>query len=422
MTTTEHSKAEQVLEAGQALERADVVIGGGGLAGLTLALALKQAVGGHLKIIVCDPAFAKPPRPDDRAFALAAGGRRMFQALGVWDRIAPQAEPIRDMVITDSRLNDPVRPVFLTFAGEVDDGEPFASMAPQGALLQALRDAAAAQGVTMRAAAVTHCETMTARIHVTLSDGAVIHAALLCACDGGASPIRRMAKIDVVRWSYEQSGLVTTIAHERPHHGRAEEHFLPSGPFAILPLPGDQSSIVWSERNENVEGLLSLDDEDLLAEIEKRFGLKLGAISMRMRPKAWPLNFQMARHFIAPRIALVGDAAHVIHPIAGQGLNLGLEDIAVLAELITEQATLGLDLGAHDMLETYERARRTPTVAMAVVTDGLNRLFSNDHPALRAMRDFGLGLVDRMPSLKQRFIREAAASAHSPRLLRGLPL
>ncbi|MBU3730863.1 MAG: ubiquinone biosynthesis hydroxylase [Beijerinckiaceae bacterium] len=413
--------AEQI-RSGHSLQRADIVIGGGGLAGLALALALKQAVGGHLKVIICDPAFAKPPRPDDRAFALAAGGRRMFEALGVWDRIAPEAEPIRDMVITDSRLNDPVRPVFLTFEGDVGTDEPFASMVPQGALLRALRDAAEAQGVSLRAAAVTSCETTTARIHVTLSDGAVIDAALLCACDGGASPIRRMAKIDVVRWSYEQSGIVTTIAHERPHHGRAEEHFLPSGPFAILPLPGNQSSIVWSERNENVDALLALDDEDLLAEIEKRFGLKLGSISMTLRPKAWPLNFQMARRFVAPRIALVGDSAHVIHPIAGQGLNLGLEDIAALAELIADQAALGLDVGAHDMLETYERARRTPTVAMAVVTDGLNRLFSNDNPALRAVRDFGLGLVDRMPSLKQRFIREAAASAQSPRLLRGLPL
>lgn len=413
--------AEQI-RSGHSLQRADIVIGGGGLAGLALALALKQAVGGHLKVIICDPAFAKPPRPDDRAFALAAGGRRMFEALGVWDRIAPEAEPIRDMVITDSRLNDPVRPVFLTFEGDVGTDEPFASMVPQGALLRALRDAAEAQGVSLRAAAVTSCETTTARIHVTLSDGAVIDAALLCACDGGASPIRRMAKIDVVRWSYEQSGIVTTIAHERPHHGRAEEHFLPSGPFAILPLPGNQSSIVWSERNENVDALLALDDEDLLAEIEKRFGLKLGSISMTLRPKAWPLNFQMARRFVAPRIALVGDSAHVIHPIAGQGLNLGLKDIAALAELIADQAALGLDVGAHDMLETYERARCTPTVAMAVVTDGLNRLFSNDNPALRAVRDFGLGLVDRMPSLKQRFIREAAASAQSPRLLRGLPL
>lgn len=413
--------AEQI-RSGHSLQRADIVIGGGGLAGLALALALKQAVGGHLKVIICDPAFAKAPRPDDRAFALAAGGRRMFEALGVWDRIAPEAEPIRDMVITDSRLNDPVRPVFLTFEGDVGADEPFASMVPQGALLRALRDAAEAQGVSLRAAAVTSCETTTARIHVTLSDGAVIDAALLCGCDGGASPIRRMAKIDVVRWSYEQSGIVTTIAHERPHHGRAEEHFLPSGPFAILPLPGNQSSIVWSERNENVDALLALDDEDLLAEIEKRFGLKLGSISMTLRPKAWPLNFQMARRFVAPRIALVGDSAHVIHPIAGQGLNLGLEDIAALAELIADQAALGLDVGAHDMLETYERARRTPTVAMAVVTDGLNRLFSNDNPALRAVRDFGLGLVDRMPSLKQRFIREAAASAQSPRLLRGLPL
>lgn len=411
-----------MIPPGQSPERAAIVIGGGGLAGLTLALALRQAAGGRLKVVVCDPAFATPPRPDDRAFALAAGGKRMFEALGVWDRVAPQAEPIRDMVITDSRLNDPVRPIFLTFAGEVDDGEPFASMAPQGALIRALREEAERVGVDMRAVAIKDFVTGPARITITLSDDTLMDAQLLCACDGGPSPIRRMAKIDVVRWSYDQSGIVTTIAHERPHHGRAEEHFLPSGPFATLPLPGNESSIVWSERNENIDALLSLDDEDLLAEIEKRFGLKLGRLTMKARPKAWPLNFQMARRFVAPRVALVGDSAHVIHPIAGQGLNLGLEDIAVLAELIAEQAALGLDLGNIDMLETYERARRTPTVAMAAVTDGLNRLFSNDNPALRALRDFGLGLVDRLPSLKNRFIQEAAASAQSPRLLRGLPL
>jgi 2-octaprenyl-6-methoxyphenol hydroxylase len=326
------------------------------------------------------------------------------------------------MVITDSRLNDPVRPVFLTFAGEVDEGEPFASMAPQGALIRALREEAERVGVDMRAVAIKDFVAESGRVTITLSDDTLIDAQLLCACDGGPSPIRRMAKIDVVRWSYDQSGIVTTIAHERPHHGRAEEHFLPAGPFATLPLPGHESSIVWSERNENIDALLSLDDDDLLAEIEKRFGLKLGRLTMKARPKAWPLNFQMARRFVAPRVALVGDAAHVIHPIAGQGLNLGLEDIAVLAELIAEQAALGLDLGDIDMLETYERARRTPTVAMAAVTDGLNRLFSNDNPALRALRDFGLGLVDRLPALKNRFIQEAAASAQSPRLLRGLPL
>ena len=411
-----------MMPIGQAPERADIVIGGGGLAGLTLALALRQAVGGRLKVVVCDPAFAHPPRPDDRAFALAAGGRRLFEALGLWERVAAAAEPIREMVITDSRLNDPVRPVFLTFAGEVAEGEPFASMAPQGALIRALREEAEAAGVAMRAVAIAGFIAGPARVSVTLSDGTMLDASLLCACDGGASPLRALAQIDVVRWSYDQSGIVTTIAHERPHDGRAEEHFLPSGPFAILPLPGRESSIVWSERNENIDALLSLDDEDLLAEIEKRFGLKLGRLTMKARPKAWPLNFQMARRFVGSRFALVGDAAHVIHPIAGQGLNLGLEDIAVLAELIADQAALGLDVGDPDMLETYERARRAPTVAMAAVTDGLNRLFSNDNPALRALRDFGLGLVDRMPALKNRFIQEAAASAQSPRLLRGLPL
>ena len=255
---------------------------------------------------------------------------------------------------------------------------------------------------------------------VRLADGGEISARLVVACDGARSPLREEAGIGTVSWSYRQSGVVATVGFEREHHGRAEEHFLPSGPFAILPLRGRRASLVWTEESDAAEALLQLDEEDLLDEITRRFGYHLGAVTLESRPAAYPLRFAIARRFVAPRLALVGDAAHVVHPIAGQGLNLGLRDAAALAERIIDTAALGLDPGASDVLADYERARRFDTLLMGAVTDGLNRLFSNDLTPLRLLRDAGLGVVDRLPGLKRRFIREAAALSPSmPRLLRG---
>lgn len=401
----------------------DVAIVGSGVAGLALALALKSALGGRLRVALCDPVLAAPVREDGRAFAIAAGPRRMFEALGVWEAIAGTTQPILDMVITDSRVADPVRPVFLTFGGEVEPGEPFAHMVEHPRLLSTLGDAVRAAGVVVIPAAVQRCEREAERARLTLAGHGPVSASLVVACDGARSRLREEAGIDTVSWSYRQSGIVATIAHEREHEGRAEEHFLPSGPFAILPLRGRRSSIVWSERTAHVPALLALDEDDLMAEIERRFGLKLGALTLEGRPSAYPLSFAVARRFVARRLALVGDAAHVVHPIAGQGLNMGLRDVASLAEAIVEAAGLGLDVGAPDVLGRYERERRFDTVLMGVVTDGLNRLFSNDWTPARMVRDLGLGLVDRVPGLKRLFIREAAAlSGASPRLFRGLSL
>lgn len=400
--------------------RADVVIAGAGVAGLSLAVALRQALGGTLSVVLCDPALGRPPLQDDRAFAIAAGPRRMFRALGVWDDVAATAQPILDMVVTDSRLADPVRPVFLTFSGEVEPGEPFAHMVEHRALLQALADAARRAGVEMRPASVKSAEPGPEDQLVRLADGGEIAARLVVACDGARSPLREEAGIGTVSWSYRQSGVVATVAFEREHHGRAEEHFLPAGPFAILPLRGRRASLVWTEESAAAEALLQLDEEDLLDEITRRFGYHLGAVTLESRPAAYPLRFAIARRFVGPRLALVGDAAHVVHPIAGQGLNLGLRDAAALAEFVTDTAALGLDPGASDVLAAYERARRFDTLLMGAVTDGLNRLFSNDLTPLRLLRDAGLGVVDRLPGLKRRFIREAAALSPSmPRLLRG---
>lgn len=397
----------------------DVVIAGGGAVGLTLAVALRQARGGALSVAVCDPALARRG-PDDRAFAIAAGPRRMLQALGAWEEAGATAQPMRAMHVTDSRVGDPVRPVFLTFDGEVEEGEPFAHMVEHAGLLRGLHRRAAETGVDLRAVAVASAERDADGAAVRLSDGSTLETRLVVACDGGRSPLREAAGIDAVTWPYGQSGIVATIAHERDHEGIAREHFLPSGPFAVLPLRGRRSSIVWTERSADVPAILGLDDDDLLAEIERRFGLELGALTMETRPAAYPLRYAIARRFVAERLALVGDAAHSMHPIAGQGLNMGLRDVASLAEVVVGTASLGLDPGSPDMLADYERSRRFDTVRMGVVTDVLNRLFSNDVGAVRLLRDTGLAMVDRLPRLKVAFIREAAGiPARGPRLLRG---
>ncbi|MGE3145498.1 MAG: ubiquinone biosynthesis hydroxylase [Pseudorhodoplanes sp.] len=397
----------------------DVLIGGGGFAGLSLAIALRQALGGGFAVAVVDPALERAGQ-DGRASAIAAAARRLFETLGAWQAVAEDAQPILDMVVTDSRLDDAVRPTFLTFGGEIEPGEPFAHMIENAPLIAALTAKARAAGVTLQTASVTDFETQGGSVAVRLSDGARIDAKLLVAADGARSRIRERAAIATHGWSYGQSGIVTTVAHEREHHGRAEEHFLPAGPFAILPLKGRRSSIVWTEESELAENLVALPDADFHAELEKRFGLHLGEIEVAGPRRAYPLGLHVARSFIAERLALVGDAAHVIHPIAGQGLNMGLRDIAALAESVADAVRLGLDAGDASVLERYQRWRRFDTMAMGVATDGLNRLFSNKSDVLRLARDVGLGLVDRMPALKNFFIREAAGlTGDVPKLLKG---
>lgn len=403
-----------------------IVIAGGGLAGLSLALALKTALGEGVEVVMCDPALRRDPMGDRRAYAIAAAARLMFQALGVWDKIAAGAQPILSMIVTDSRLGDPVRPTFLTFEGEVEPGEPFAHILDGGSLTAALIERCRGAGVILKTMGVEGFATGPAAVSVRVAGETTIEAALLVAADGGRSRLREAAGIAWISWPYSQSGIVATISHERDHAGRAVEHFLPSGPFAILPLTpggslGHRSSIVWTERNDRVPGLLASDASAFFAELERRFGYQLGRIALETKPQAYPLSFGVARRFVAERIALLGDAAHVIHPIAGQGLNLGLHDAAALAEIVADAMRLGLDPGGAATLDAYERARRVDITAMGLVTDGLNRLFSNDLLPVRLARDLGLGIVDRLPGLKRMFMREAAglAKAETPRLLRG---
>jgi 2-octaprenyl-6-methoxyphenol hydroxylase len=235
--------------------------------------------------------------------------------------------------------------------------------------------------------------------------------------------LRALASIQAVGWDYDQRGIVATIGHERDHEGRAEQHFLPAGPFAILPLPGRRSSIVWNERPADAATLLKLEPEDLLRQLEYRFTPTLGELSLLSRVEAFPLRFQIARSFVGERLALVGDAAHVVHPIAGQGLNLGLRDVAALAETIVGEMRLGLDPGAKKPLAAYERARRFDIAASGIGLDALNRLFSNDLAPLRFLRDLGLRLVDRALPLKDLLIGEAGGAGRgAPKLLQGLPL
>jgi 2-octaprenyl-6-methoxyphenol hydroxylase len=399
--------------------RAEVVIAGGGFAGLALALALRQGLGESFRIVVADPAFAAEAKPDLRASAIAAAARRMFEALGVWDAVAADAQPIRDMVVTDSKLEHAMRPVFLTFAGEIEDGEPFAHMIENAPLNAALAAKAREQGIALRATPVTGFDNDGSRVDVLFADDK-ISGSLLIAADGAKSRVRERAGIAMYGWNYGQSAIVTTVAHERPHEDRAVEHFLPAGPFAILPLKGNRSSLVWTETDAEAARIVALTDNEFHAELERRFGLQLGDIGVVGPRRAYPLGLFIARAFIAERVALVGDAAHVIHPIAGQGLNMGLRDVAALAEAIVDAARLGLDVGGSDVLTRYQRWRRFDTMTMSIATDGLNRLFSNESDVLRLMRDVGLGLVDRMPALKSFFIREAAGvTGEVPKLLRG---
>lgn len=397
-----------------------IVICGGAFAGLALALALRQGLGPEIPIIVADPALGMRPSRDPRATAIVAACRRLFEALGVWDAVAPNAQAMLDMVVTDSELADATRPAFLTFGGEVEPGEPFAHMVENRHLIDALVARAGAAGVDLRATAVDSFKSGADGVDVMLADGTAVAASLLVAADGARSKLRDQAGIATHGWEYDQSGIVVTVGHERDHHGRAEEHFLPAGPFAILPLTGKRSSLVWTETRKEAARITALSDEEFHAELERRFGLHLGEIKALDKPRAFPLGYFVARSFIAERLALVGDAAHVIHPIAGQGLNMGLKDVAALAEVVVDAARLGMDPGGAGVLERYQRWRRFDTMAMGVATNSLNLLFSNESKLLRAVRDIGLGLVDRAPPLKNLFIRQAAGlTGEVPRLLKG---
>ncbi len=404
----------------------DVAIAGGGAAGLSLAASLKQALGAGASVAVLDPAPAPAYGSAEtplRTVAIAGGPRRLLERIGAWEEIEPKAQPILKMDIMDGDVRDAVRLPHLHFEPR-HNGEPLAHMAFTDDIVRALTTLCERLGVARLAASVAGFRSGKHVGELALADGGgAIRARLAVAADGARSRLRTLAEIQTIGWDYDQSGLVATIAHERDHEGRAEQHFLPAGPFAILPLPGRQSSIVWNERRADARALLTLDPNDLVRELELRFTPKLGEIRLASRVEAFPFRFQLARRFIGQRLALVGDAAHLVHPLAGQGLNLGLRDVAALAEAIVGEMRLGLDPGAPAPLGSYERSRRFDIAASGMGMDAMNRLFSNDVAPMRFVRDLGLRLVDRAPPLKDLLIREAGGAGHgAPKLLRGLAL
>jgi 2-octaprenyl-6-methoxyphenol hydroxylase len=413
--------------------RFDIVISGASFAGLELARALDSALGGDLRIALVDrtPRTAAPA-PEARAFALSAGARRMLETLGVWNEIAAVSQPVTEIEITDSSLEAGIRPAllkydnYLTKEGSAATGtEPASHIVPAADLEQALyRSVTASAGITFIVPAEIARFAATDGIQViTLSDGSTLETTLLVGAEGRRSASRDGAGIKTVGWRYGQTAIVTTIAHERDHQGRAIQHFLPAGPFAILPLPESRACLTWTEDADEARRILALDDAGFLAEVETRVAGRLGRITLAGPRQSWPLEMHLARAYVAPRFALIGDAAHGVHPIAGQGVNLAFRDVATLSEIIVDTLRLGLDPGGLDALTRYERWRRFDSAMSAAAFDGLNKLFSNDVTLIRAARDFGLGLVDRLPALKSRLVAEAAGlTGDLPRLFKSEPL
>ncbi|WP_373505059.1 FAD-dependent monooxygenase [Aestuariivirga sp.] len=404
----------------------DIIVIGAALNGLAAALAL----GGRrakrpLDVVVVD---AKDPRGfarnsfDGRASAITAAARRMFEALGIWQSVASEAQPMAEIIVTDSTRPGDARPVLLQFGPDDMKGGPSAHMIENRHLYGAMLDEALASPrirfvVGEKVEAYDFGPGLAA---VTLADGTTLRASLIVAADGRNSPAREAAGIKLVGWPYDQMGLVATVEHELPHEGRAEEHFTPSGPFAILPLPGNRSSLVWSERTAEAERLLALEPDAFEEELRLRFGTHLGTVNMVSGRHGYPLAMYVADRFTGPRLALAGDAAHVLHPLAGLGFNLGLRDVAALAECIHDAAALGLDIGSEAILDRYTQWRRFDTVATGAAMDGMNRLFANTNPVLTLLRRAGLMAVNRMGGLKSVFVSEAAGiSGALPKLLRG---
>src|SRR5436305_750411 len=400
---------------------AQLTIAGAGLTGMLLAVA---CAGAGLPVIVIDrqdPAAMTTDRFDGRTSAIAYGSRLVFDGIGLWPAIERDAEPIREI-----RVADDDSPLFLHYDHrELGGSTPLGYIVENRVLRRALFDRAAILP-SLKLLAPRMMAAMTADeggATVTLADCAQLRTRLVAAADGQNSPLRRAAGIGTVEWRYPQTGIVTTVQHERRHGGMAIEHFLPAGPFAILPMTGDRSSIVWTEDADLAPHLLALPDAEFAAELRTRFGDFLGHVEPVGPRWSYKLALMQAERYAGRRLALVGEAAHVIHPIAGQGLNIGIRDIAALAEIVIDARRLGLDIGDPSLLERYERWRRSDALVLAAVTDGLNRLFSNTIMPVKLARDFGLAVVNRLPPLKRLLMQHAmGVLGDRPRLARGEPL
>jgi 2-octaprenyl-6-methoxyphenol hydroxylase len=398
-------------------ETHELVVVGGGLVGVSLAIACAQAGLDTLVVDREDPSVMLAASYDGRASAIAYGSRQILAGLGIWEKVAAEAAPILEIRVADDNA-----PLFLHYDHREVGEHPLGWIVENTVLRRALLERVRELPTLTHAApqSVTGVERSAAGALVRLADDGAVRARLVAAADGKASPLRKSAGIRTIEWSYPQMGIVTTVQHEAPHRGVAVEHFLPAGPFAILPLTGNRSSIVWTERAELAPRILAMDAADFAAELRRRFGDFLGAVEPVGPRWSYPLAFLHAEDYAAPRLALVGDAAHVIHPIAGQGLNLGLRDVAALAEVVVDARRLGLDIGDSEVLRRYERWRRIDNWMLSAMTDTLNRLFSNAIPPVKAARVLGLAAVNRVPPLKRLFMRHAmGVVGQLPRLVRG---
>ncbi|MFI4973740.1 MAG: UbiH/UbiF/VisC/COQ6 family ubiquinone biosynthesis hydroxylase [Caulobacterales bacterium] len=408
---------------------ADVIIAGAGMTGATLGLALASA---GLKPILIDPQpfdAQTAPTFDGRASAIAFSSFRQWRALGVGPSLEPHTQRIEQILVTDGRSAGAgagrALPAFLRFDCEEiagrNAGEPLGYMLENRRTRAGLAEAVQAAGLTVLApAGVAQVGFGDAAAEVILADGRRLTAPLVVGCEGRASVVRRAAGIEVSGWDYGQTGVVATVELEHDHQGVAYEYFLPSGPFAILPLTGQRASLVWTESTRRGEALREARIEVFEAHLRRRFGDFLGKVAVSGPRFTYPLSLQLAQAFTAPRAALVGDAAHGVHPIAGQGLNLGLKDVAALAEVLVEAVRLGEDIGAASVLERYARWRRFDTMSNALVMDGFNRLFSTDNPMVRAVRDAGMAVVNRVGPARRFFMQEAGGAVGDlPKLLRG---
>jgi len=399
----------------------DLIIVGGGLNGPALALAAAQ---GGLSSTVVDALPVDNRKAHDfdgRSYALALASQRLLHAIGLWDGLATNAQPMLEIKVTDGRAGEGPSPFFLHFDhAEIEEG-PMGYLVEDRYLRRAFLDAMEAEPlITLRHSETVVAQDTTKAASVTLASGEVLKGRVLVGSDGRRSGTAERAKIKRTGWGYGQTALVCAIEHEKPHGGIAHQFFMPSGPLAILPLTGNRSSIVWSETEDNAKRINALDDADYLNALRPAFGDFLGEIKLTGTRFTYPLNLTIANGFIGERLALIGDAAHGVHPIAGQGLNAGLRDVAALAEVMTMAARRGEDIASPLVLERYQQWRRFDTATLAVATDTFNKLFSNDNPLLRMGRDLGMGLINSVPSLRRNFMREAAGlTGDLPKLMTG---
>ena len=411
------------------IERYDIVIAGAGLTGAAFALAAAQA---GLRVVMVDPQpfdAQMAPTFDGRSTAIAFSTFRMLDALGVGEALRPHACRMDHILVTDGRrpgaASRAASPAFLRFDAEEiggrTGGEPLGYMVENRRIRVALADAVTTAGIAVRApASVAEVMTDAGKATVTLADGSVLSAPLVVGAEGRGSTVRRAAGIETVGWGYGQSGIVATVRLGRDHGNVAHEYFLPSGPFAILPLTDQRASLVWTETTRRGEALRDASDAAFHAHLMRRFGEFLDGATVEGPRFVYPLSLSLAEALVAPRIALIGDAAHGVHPVAGQGLNMGLKDAAALAEVLAEAARLGEDIGSETVLERYARWRRFDNAALAAGFDAFVRLFSNDIAPIRLARDLGMAAVNRIGPLRRAFMQEAGgATGDLPRLLRG---